>query len=503
MQATNHDKMDKQSSATEEELHRSRSVSENIKLFNGGKEPFKRSLATPDQNRSYAADSPVLTKTINLNTYREPTVNSPVPEKAPRKLNAVTAQLVEDNKPGPITSTPSVRKPALAPRPVMRTGSTQTSRPTPPAPPPRRLQNSNSSLSIGNYVDTPSVPSSSPAGPSFPPRPTTPSISKPAGITSPSLKPQQLHSSPKYETKGPPSRSNSDPKSPNLKSGTTEKSAWSPPSMSSVSNVASTTTSVLKGTFDKFFNGVNDLLVTAQGSTTGASLSSSSSAPNKNLISSPYNLMHITHVGFNQQTGEFTGLPKEWQILLNSSGITRREQEANPQAVLDAITFYKESREEEEDDEEVWQKFELAQSRHPPRLPNPSLISQNQISEATSSRPPPLPKRHSRPRIVVVNTNQLSSMTPISDKPGHGSKPPPIPSRPNLNAGKAFDTDKVIIIVDVKSDIDSYHTKFNHIVQTYYFHVIIAPVRIEYNRTNESKCYKCKRYSETIGTASC
>jgi hypothetical protein len=213
--------------------------------------------------------------------------------------------------------------------------------------------------------------------------------------------------------------------------------------------------------------------------------------------------MHITHVGFNQQTGEFTGLPKEWQILLNSSGITRREQEANPQAVLDAITFYKESREEEEDDEEVWQKFELAQSRHPPRLPNPSLISQNQISEATSSRPPPLPKRHSRPRIVVVNTNQLSSMTPISDKPGHGSKPPPIPSRPNLNAGKAFDTDKVIIIVDVKSDIDSYHTKFNHIVQTYYFHVIIAPVRIEYNRTNESKCYKCKRYSETIGTASC
>ncbi|KAI8577185.1 hypothetical protein K450DRAFT_167557, partial [Umbelopsis ramanniana AG] len=71
-------------------------------------------------------------------------------------------------------------------------------------------------------------------------------------------------------------------------------------------------------------------------------------------ISSPYNMTHVTHVGFNHQTGEFTGLPKEWQVLLNQSGITRREQEANPQAVLDAISFFKETR--EDPDDEVWQK---------------------------------------------------------------------------------------------------------------------------------------------------
>ncbi|KAI7869489.1 P21-Rho-binding domain-containing protein, partial [Spinellus fusiger] len=72
-------------------------------------------------------------------------------------------------------------------------------------------------------------------------------------------------------------------------------------------------------------------------------------------ISSPYNLVHITHVGFNSQTGEFTGLPREWQILLHESGITKREQKENPQAVLDVIGFFNESREESHDF--VWQKF--------------------------------------------------------------------------------------------------------------------------------------------------
>lgn len=48
-------------------------------------------------------------------------------------------------------------------------------------------------------------------------------------------------------------------------------------------------------------------------------------------ISTPYNTVHVTHVGFDPNTGEFTGLPKEWQILLTQSGITRQEQEKNPQ----------------------------------------------------------------------------------------------------------------------------------------------------------------------------
>jgi hypothetical protein len=48
-------------------------------------------------------------------------------------------------------------------------------------------------------------------------------------------------------------------------------------------------------------------------------------------ISSPYNTRHVTHVGFDANTGEFTGLPREWHTLLKASGITQIEQEQNPQ----------------------------------------------------------------------------------------------------------------------------------------------------------------------------
>lgn len=59
-------------------------------------------------------------------------------------------------------------------------------------------------------------------------------------------------------------------------------------------------------------------------------------------ISTPYDPVHLTHVGFNSSTGEFTGLPKEWQQLLQESGISRSEQEKNPQAVMEIVKFYHE-----------------------------------------------------------------------------------------------------------------------------------------------------------------
>jgi p21-activated kinase 1 len=61
--------------------------------------------------------------------------------------------------------------------------------------------------------------------------------------------------------------------------------------------------------------------------------------------------VHLTHVGFNSSTGEFTGLPKEWQQLLQESGISRLEQERNPQAVMEIVKFYQEGR------GEVWDKM--------------------------------------------------------------------------------------------------------------------------------------------------
>lgn len=70
-------------------------------------------------------------------------------------------------------------------------------------------------------------------------------------------------------------------------------------------------------------------------------------------ISTPYDPVHLTHVGFNSSTGEFTGLPKEWQQLLQDSGISKSEQEKNPQAVMEIVKFYQEGR----GDTSVWDKM--------------------------------------------------------------------------------------------------------------------------------------------------
>ncbi|KAI8976021.1 kinase-like domain-containing protein [Pilobolus umbonatus] len=78
-------------------------------------------------------------------------------------------------------------------------------------------------------------------------------------------------------------------------------------------------------------------------------------------ISGPYNAKHVTHVGFDASTGEFTGLPQEWQLLLQHSGISKKEQYQNPQAVLDAIGFYQENRDH---DDSVYHKMERAHAKN-------------------------------------------------------------------------------------------------------------------------------------------
>ncbi|KAG8883974.1 signal transducing kinase of the PAK, partial [Tulasnella sp. 332] len=60
-------------------------------------------------------------------------------------------------------------------------------------------------------------------------------------------------------------------------------------------------------------------------------------------ISTPYDPYHLTHVGFNRSTGEFTGIPKEWRHLLQDSGISHDNREKYPQPVKEFVKFYQES----------------------------------------------------------------------------------------------------------------------------------------------------------------
>lgn len=59
-------------------------------------------------------------------------------------------------------------------------------------------------------------------------------------------------------------------------------------------------------------------------------------------ISTPFNAKHVAHVGVDDN-GLYTGLPIEWERLLSASGITKREQEQHPQAVMDIVAFYQDN----------------------------------------------------------------------------------------------------------------------------------------------------------------
>ncbi|KAH8427622.1 mitogen-activated protein kinase kinase kinase kinase STE20 [Aspergillus melleus] len=82
-------------------------------------------------------------------------------------------------------------------------------------------------------------------------------------------------------------------------------------------------------------------------------------------ISAPENPVHVTHVGYDNQTGQFTGLPREWQRLLQESGISKKEQEEHPQTMVDIMRFYEKNA---RGDDEVWHKFDHA-------YPQPQLIT--------------------------------------------------------------------------------------------------------------------------------
>lgn len=50
------------------------------------------------------------------------------------------------------------------------------------------------------------------------------------------------------------------------------------------------------------------------------------------------------------------GLPKEWQRLINESGISEKERRENPQTMIDVLTFYKETTERPHEDQNL-EKF--------------------------------------------------------------------------------------------------------------------------------------------------
>ncbi|QEU59418.1 Ste20 [Kluyveromyces lactis] len=86
--------------------------------------------------------------------------------------------------------------------------------------------------------------------------------------------------------------------------------------------------------------------------------SGNGSGNNAFKISTPYNAKHVYHVGVDSKTGEYTGLPNEWEKLLTSSGISMKEQQQHPQAVMDIVKFYQDVT-ENSGEEKVFKTFKV------------------------------------------------------------------------------------------------------------------------------------------------
>ncbi|SPQ23208.1 efc0c3b2-d0d6-479d-b987-00b4e652af8b [Thermothielavioides terrestris] len=153
----------------------------------------------------------------------------------------------------------------------------------------------------------------------------------------------------------------------------------------------------------------------------------------KPLISKPENPVHLTHVGYDSSTGQFTGLPKEWQRLLNESGITEKDTREHPQILVDVLTFYKETQEKPQEDQQL-EKFHDARATDlrgiattpssATTIPSPGLLQSGyggmspMISPPASPRfpnvahegsfenpraPPPIPKGPPGPPMKDIN----------------------------------------------------------------------------------------------------
>ncbi|CAE6417825.1 unnamed protein product [Rhizoctonia solani] len=142
-------------------------------------------------------------------------------------------------------------------------------------------------------------------------------------------------------------------------------------------------------------------------------------AQKKPEISTPYDPVHLTHVGFNSSTGEFTGLPKEWQQLLSDSGISRLEQERNPETVMEVMKFYQETQGAVAIGD-VWDKMNPGSPTG--GKPSPPDVPSKLPNGFQNPRPPPQPptKKQTSP--------QAASPAPSAFRPAPSAPSPAAPS---------------------------------------------------------------------------
>ncbi|KAL8814782.1 MAG: hypothetical protein Q9223_006022 [Gallowayella weberi] len=167
-------------------------------------------------------------------------------------------------------------------------------------------------------------------------------------------------------------------------------------------------------------------------------------SPRTVKISAPGNPVHVTHVGFDSETGQFTGLPKEWQRVLQENGIGETEQRQNPQAIYDIMTFHHDIL--GNNDDAVWHKFDHARAQDPSQsglsllMPNNASATGSHTTLSTITSPPASPRFPSNhganfenPRAPPPIPQNIPRSVPGSGPPmqfANSNHPSLVPGRP-------------------------------------------------------------------------
>ncbi|KAJ1344377.1 hypothetical protein BSLG_001112 [Batrachochytrium salamandrivorans] len=152
-------------------------------------------------------------------------------------------------------------------------------------------------------------------------------------------------------------------------------------------------------------------------------------------ISTPTNFSHNVHVGFDSNNGIFTGLPREWKTLLETSKITKEEMSKNPQAVLDVLEFYTEnlapSRHSDDNESGMTRSDSEPSPLHRPmnsppayRAPNRSSSMADMNMETIGRALPAIPTLSGRPNISprpIHSSDNDTHHTSSSGRTNHGN----------------------------------------------------------------------------------
>lgn len=179
-------------------------------------------------------------------------------------------------------------------------------------------------------------------------------------------------------------------------------------------------------------------------SNSSSSSNTAANSPELNMkISTPFNAKHVAHVGVDDN-GSYTGLPIEWERLLSASGISKKEQQRHPQAVMDIVAFYQDN--QENSDDAAFKKFNNIGAINNTSRNATSVASTSNESSASinnHSTPPATPSSESS---SYINNNAGEAQTPQQYHPSSSPEKTPhqqqfgatVPRTPNGNFESQF-----------------------------------------------------------------